>query len=184
MDSLQEFIEIQLPYNINQVTETNLWDSNFLFISLHDALEHILSDLKNIKELLKQMTNYIRNKSINYNKSNNIPDLKRIGKVVWNFILAIYDSKWDSLVSNDNNRLLRQKITYQFTPKIPEIKNKRKIKKSTDKLASFNNIPSPIPAKIQKEVNKISKYFKKKYLTKRKKRTIARNYMFRRWLHP
>jgi len=30
-----------------------------------------------------------------------------------------------------------------------------------DKLASFNNIPPLIPAKTQKDVNEILKYFKK-----------------------
>jgi len=52
-----------------------------------------------------------------------------------------------SLVSNDNSCLLGQKIVYQFTLKISEIKNKQKIDKSTDKLASFNNIPPLILAK-------------------------------------
>jgi len=128
---------------------------------LHGALKHLLFDSKNIKESLKQITNYIRNKGINCNKLNNVPDLKKMGKVVWNFISAIYDSGWDSLVSNDNNCSIRQKITYQFTLKIPEITNKGKIDKSTDKPASFNNIPPPILAKTQKKVNKILKYFKK-----------------------
>jgi len=90
--SSQEFIKIQLPYDVNQVAETDSWDGNFLSISLHGALKHLPSDSKNIKELLKQMTNYIRNKSINCNKLNNVPDLKKMGEVVWNFILAIYDS--------------------------------------------------------------------------------------------
>jgi len=95
----QKFIEIQLLYNVNQATETNLWDGNFLPISLYDTLKHLLFDSKNIKESLKQITNYIKNKSINCNKLNDIPDLKRMGEVVWNFILTIYDSEWDSLVS-------------------------------------------------------------------------------------
>ena len=55
------------------------------------------------------MTNYIRNKSIDCNKSNNVPDLKRMSKAVWNLILAVYDSRWDFLVFSNNNCSLRQK---------------------------------------------------------------------------
>ena len=39
------------------------------------------------------MTNYIKNKSIDCNKANDIPDLNSVGKVAWNFISTIYESK-------------------------------------------------------------------------------------------
>jgi len=45
-------------------------------------MEHLASDTKNINESLKQMTNYIKNKSIKNNKMNGIMDLKEIGKVI------------------------------------------------------------------------------------------------------
>ena len=52
MCPLQEVFNIQLPYNINQVTEHNSYDGNIHFISLYGTLEHLSSNSKNIKELL------------------------------------------------------------------------------------------------------------------------------------
>ena len=66
-------------------------------------LEHLLSDSKNIKKSLRCMTNYIRNKSIEFNKVNDIIYLKEVGETAWNFISALYDSGWDSLVSDKDN---------------------------------------------------------------------------------
>ena len=66
-------------------------------------LKHLLSDSKNIKESLRYITNYIRNKSIESNKINNIIYLKEVGEAAWNFISALYDTGWDSLVSEEYN---------------------------------------------------------------------------------
>jgi len=38
------------------------------------------------------MANYIGNKKIDLSKSNNIEDLKGIGKATWKFVSAIYNS--------------------------------------------------------------------------------------------
>jgi len=38
------------------------------------------------------MAKYIENKKIDINKSNDILDLKDIGKATWNFLSAIYNS--------------------------------------------------------------------------------------------
>ena len=42
-------INIQLPYDSNGPTEPDLWSGNFQSISFHSLVEHIASDLKNIK---------------------------------------------------------------------------------------------------------------------------------------
>lgn len=47
------------------------------------------------------MTKYIKNKSIDHNKANNIPDLSNINKAAWNFISTIYELGWDSLVTDN-----------------------------------------------------------------------------------
>ena len=91
--SLQKIINIQLFYDINQVTEYDSWDRIFHLISLYSALEHLPYDTKNIKELLHHMTNYIKNKNIEFNKINNVLDLKGISEVAWSFISAIYKSE-------------------------------------------------------------------------------------------
>jgi len=49
--------------------------------------------------------------------------------------------------------------------------SKNKGNKSSDLLATFNKLPSPILAKSSKEVNKISKYFKKNQQSGEKKKT-------------
>ena len=48
----EDIINIQLPYDSNQPMNPNLWDSNFHLASLHGSLEHLLLDIKNIKESL------------------------------------------------------------------------------------------------------------------------------------
>jgi len=106
-------------------------------------------DSKNIREPLRYMTNYIR-KSIEPNKANNILDLKRVGKVAWNFISALYNSGWDLLVSNKDNCSFQQNVASKFTPRIQEVKNKSKNDKLVNKPASFIKLPSPIPAKTPK----------------------------------
>ena len=50
--------------------------------------------------------------------------------------------------------------------------NKSKSGKNADKPATFNRLPPPIPAKLPKKVNKISKYFKKNNQTNEKKDQI------------
>jgi len=46
---------------------------------------------------------YIKNKSIEQNKTNDVPDLSGISEVAWNFISAFYKSGWDSLVFDKDN---------------------------------------------------------------------------------
>jgi len=64
----------------------------------------------------------------------------------------------------------RHKVSEKFTPKINEVNiNKNKNSKSTNKPAIFNKLPPSILAKLPKEINKISKYFKKNNQTNDKK---------------
>ena len=120
------------------------------------------------------MTNYIKNKSIESNKVNNVPDLKSIEEATWSFISAIYESGWDLLIANKDNQSFRHKFLSKFAPKIQEIKNKPKNNKS-DKLASFIKLPSPILAKTPK-IKEILKFFKKSSQPTRK-RDIMKSYV-------
>ena len=81
MDNNENIINIQLNYNINQATDLELWDSEFRAVSLHGLMEHIASDIKNIKESLHRMQKYILGKAINGDKANNIKDLEDVRKV-------------------------------------------------------------------------------------------------------
>ena len=75
-----DVIDIQIPYNPNQLIEIEYWNGSFHSISLHGLLEHFPSDLLNIKKLLICMAKYIENKKINISKSNNVLELRGIGE--------------------------------------------------------------------------------------------------------
>ena len=60
---------MQLPYNVNQALDTKSWNGNFHAISLYGLIEHLMSDIKYIKELLYHIQKYILNKSIEGNKA-------------------------------------------------------------------------------------------------------------------
>ena len=82
--------------------------------------------------------------------------------MAWNFILAIYNSRWDLLITNNNNVSFRNKIAVKFTLKINRVNtNKSKNNNNTNKPTAFNKLLPPIPAKLLKKVNEIAKYFKK-----------------------
>ena len=53
------------------------------------------------------MAKYIKNKKINVNKSNKVSELRGIGKATWKFLSAIYNSEWDSLITDKDNNSFR-----------------------------------------------------------------------------
>ena len=85
-------VNVQLNYDINQALDPESWNGDFQAISLHRSMEHLVSDVKNIKESLTRMYKYILGKSINGDKANNVKDLEGIGKVAWKFILSLYEA--------------------------------------------------------------------------------------------
>ena len=123
------------------------------------------------------MARYISNKQVNPSKANDLEDLNGIGKSIWNFISSIYQSNWDSLYADNQSISLRRKIASKFTPKIiptPGKNNKETIKHVLANIEKVPPPPPPIPAKSQKEINVISKYFKiNKSTTDLKKSTMT-----------
>jgi len=83
--------DIQLSYDIDQALDPKEWNSDFHATSLHGAIEHLVSDIKNIKDSLCRMGKYIRGKSIDSNP-NNIKDLEGVSKAVWEFLSSIDNS--------------------------------------------------------------------------------------------
>ena len=156
------FINIQLPYNPDTPTDPKIWNGGFHPISLHGSIEYIASNTKNIKDSLKFMAKYISNKQIESSKANDLMDFNGIGDVVWNFISSVYKSNWDTLHTNNKSNTLRRKIAAKFTSKIQPGPKKHTKETTKSTLASIEKIPPPIPAKSQKEINIISKYFKNK----------------------
>ena len=152
---------IQLNYNINQALNLESWDGNFQIILLYELVEHLVSNIKNIKESLGRMQKYILDKIIKGNNANSIKDFKGIGKVVWEFILSLYKVYWDSLVVNNTNISFRNKVKSKFSP---QVSKKLTSNKDKNMVKSFyiSILSSPILVKLLKEINEISKYFKKK----------------------
>ena len=150
---------IQLNYNINQALDPESWDSKFCAVSLHRFMEHLASDIKNIKDSLYRMRKYIMSKSINEGNTNNVKDLENIGKVVWKFISAFYNAYWDSLYVDNSKTSFRNKVKSKFNPQTTKtlVNNKDK---DTVKPTYVSSLLPPILAKMPKEINEISKFFK------------------------
>ena len=123
-------------------------------------MEHLASDIINIKEFLHRMERYIKGKSINNNNTSNVKDLEGISKVVWEYLSAVYDSQWDSLYVDDSKISFRNKIKSKFNLQVPKALVNSKDKK-TVKPTYISLLPPPIPVQTPKKVNEISKFFKK-----------------------
>jgi len=140
---------IQLNYDINQALDPEEWDGNFHATLLHRAMEHLVSDVKNIKDSFCRMGKYIRGKSIDNTNPNDVKDLESISNMVWEFLSSIYDSHWDGLYVDNSNTTFRSKVSSKFTPHVPKTSNNNKGKEVV-KPTFISPIPSPIPAKSQK----------------------------------
>jgi len=57
--SSNSVFDIQLSYDVDQALDPKEWDSDFHATSLHKAMEHLASDVKNIKDSLCRMGKYI-----------------------------------------------------------------------------------------------------------------------------
>ena len=160
----ESIINIQISYDIDAPTELELWSGSFHPISLHRSIEHFALDSKNIKVTLNHLAKYIKNKQVNSSNANKLSDFNGMEDTIWNFISSVYESKWDSLHTDQKTNTLRAKISSKFTPRIPP-PNRKDVAKSVP--VSINKVlpPPPLPAKTKKEVNVISKYFYSKKST-------------------
>ena len=153
-------INIQLPYNLNNPIEPELWGGNFHPISLHGFIKYLTSDTKNIRNLLNCIAKYIGNKQINPKRSNNMEDLKGVGEAIWNLISSVYQPSWDSLHADNSSNSLRQKFILKFTLKVKPIMNGNNTNKNKMVSISIKKLSLPIPTKSSKEVKEISKFSK------------------------
>ena len=120
---------IQLNYDIDQALDPESWDGEFRAVSLHGSMEHLVSDVKNIKESLRRMGNYIKDKSVNSNP-NDVKDLDGMGKAVWEFLSTVYDAHWDGLYVDDSKMLFRNKVKSKLNPQAPRTPVNNKGKKT------------------------------------------------------
>ena len=84
-----------------------------------------------------------------------------MGKAIWEFISAVYNSHWDTLYADDNNTTFRNKVKSKFSPQARNIQIPSNKGKEVVKRTFVSAILPSIPAKSPKEVKEISKFFKK-----------------------
>jgi len=71
----ESVFNVQLNYDPDTALDPDSWDRNFHAVSLHGSMEHLASDVLNIKESLTRMQKFIAGKSINGNKANNLQQI-------------------------------------------------------------------------------------------------------------
>ena len=71
----ESVFNVQLNYDPDAALDPDSWDRNFHAVSLHGSMEHLASDVLNIKESLTRMQKFIAGKSINGNKANNLQQI-------------------------------------------------------------------------------------------------------------
>jgi len=81
------------------------------------------------------------------------------GFVAWKFLSVIYESRWNKLIANNDNRSFRQCVFLQFN-KIPT-KNITTKKLFQGKQANISRVPLPIPFKPSKSMLTKLKFYKK-----------------------
>ena len=158
---MEDIINIQLPYDPQAPTEPELWSGSFHPISLHGSIEYLALDTKNIKDSLNFLAKYIQGKKTSGDDVNNLAEFNSMGDAIWNFILAVYASKWDALFTDQKSNNLRSKISSKFTPHSPpphDISKKDTSKSTPVTINKALPLP-PLLAKSKKEINIISKYF-------------------------
>jgi len=151
---------IQLSYKSDQALDPEFWDGKFCVVSLHRSIEHLVSNIKNIKDSLYRMGKYIKGKFIIDGNANGIKDLDSIGKAIWEFLSAVYNLHWDSLYVDDFKTSFRNKVKSKFNPQVLKAPVNNKSEKAV-KPTYISPLPPSIPVKIPKKVNEISKFFKK-----------------------
>ena len=135
-------------------------------------MKHLDSDIKNIKKLLFRMEKYILGKCIDSSKANDIKDLEGLGKIAWEFISALYTSQQNNLMVDSTNRSFRNNVKSKFSPQV--VKETTKSKETNMANTPYiSSLPSLILDKLDKEVNKILKYFKKQQPANSQKKSYA-----------
>ena len=99
-----------IPYSANQPVDPQLWDGNFCPVSIFGINEYLDGDAKNIACSLYRMAAFVRQRKLEDKTTADIPQITEFGFAAWDFILSIYESGWDKLTANKDNRLFRQYV--------------------------------------------------------------------------
>ena len=162
MCNFQEFINVLISYNINQLVKPNAWDRKVYPISIFSTMKFLKIDSKNMSTSLLYMANFIRNRSIESNKVNNVNQLQDFGQIAYKFISFIYESDQDILTTNENNKTIKQNIVFKLSRKINNINPIKRTEQLKNKQVEVVKLSSPIPTKLLKKVLEKLKFFNKK----------------------
>ena len=123
------------------------------------------------------MARYISNKKINSNKTNNLLDFNGIGDSIWNFISTVYQANWDSFLTDNKTKSLREKIASKFSPRIVPTATKSNKEQAKSIPVTIDKVPPlpPLLVKSKKKVNVISKYFQSKKPSAENKNQVGNN---------
>jgi len=102
-----------IPYSANVPADPSLWDRNFTATSLFGTNEFLNSDINNITCSLKCMACFLRQQNVKEWDANSIRQLDPFGKSAWDFISAIFESGWDTLITA-NKSSIRDNVTKEF----------------------------------------------------------------------
>ena len=75
----QKFMNVLIPYDINQPVRLNAWDGEAYSISIFGTIKFLKINFMNMSTLLLYMTNFIRNRNVESNKVNNVNHLQCFG---------------------------------------------------------------------------------------------------------
>jgi len=102
-----------IPYNANIPADPSLWDGNFSATSLFGTNEFLNSDINNITYSLKHMACFLRQRNVKEWDANSIRQLDPFGESAWDFVSAIFESGWDTLMTA-NKSSIRDNVTKEF----------------------------------------------------------------------
>ena len=102
-----------IPYNANVPADPSLWDGNFSATSLFGTNEFLNSDIDNITCSLKRMACFLRQRNVKEQDANSIRQLDPFGESAWDFVSAIFESGWDTLMTA-NKSSIRDNVTKEF----------------------------------------------------------------------
>ena len=149
-------------YSANVPADPSLWDGNFMATSLFSTNEFLNSDINNVMCSLKRMACFLRQRNVKDRDTNSIRQLDPFGESTWDFISAIFESGWDTLITA-NKSFIRDNVTKEFGKS-----TKPSSSANTRHGAHITKVPPPIPPRPSKEILEKSKAHQQKISNKGK----------------
>jgi len=145
-----------IPYDINAPADTSLWDGQFQALSIFGIKEAFNQDITNIVSSLERAAAYINQRDLKDNDPNLVELFHKFGNTAWLFLSAIYSSKWDHSLTNDNVSFCDH-VSTQFKGRQHK-KSKTNTPTNPSQVdspkAQVLRIPPPIPLHLPTDVQK------------------------------